>query len=335
MILKNHLIPFFIAAGISISLAQDLSQKANAFLTTLSPELKTQAMFPLNDPERFNFNFVPLARKGPTFNDFNEQQKTSALSLLRASLSEQGYKKSIDIMELEKVLIIIERQTSESRYRDPLNYHFSIFGTPTPDKPWGWRFEGHHITINFASTEGQMVSSTPSFFGSNPGIVRIEEQKGKQVLKLESELALALVNSFTAEQLKVAKFSPEAPKEIITGNNRKATNIEPRGISFKALSSDQKKDFLQLLEVFVNNYQLGFSKTLMAKIKKAGMENLSFAWAGGLTFEVPQYYRIQGPMLLIEYDNIQNNSNHVHTIVRDLTNDFAEDILREHYLKEH
>lgn len=335
MALKNHLIPVFIAVGISISIAQDLSPKANAFLATLSPELKTQAMFPLSDPERFNFNFVPLARKGPTFNDFNEQQKASALSLLRASLSEQGYKKSIDIMELEKVLIIIEKQTPESRYRDPLNYHFSIFGTPTPDKPWGWRFEGHHITINFASTDGQIVSSTPSFFGSNPGIVRIEEQKGKQVLKLESELALALVNSFTAEQMKVAQFSSEAPKEIITGNNRKASNIEPRGISFKAFSAEQKKSFLQLLDVFIKNYQMGFSKTLMAKIKKAGMENLSFAWAGGLTYEVPQYYRIQGPMLLIEYDNIQNNSNHVHTIVRDLTNDFAEDILREHYLKEH
>ncbi len=322
-------------ASINFSIAQDLSQKAKDFLATLSPELKLQAVFPLKHEERFNFNFVPLERKGPTFRDFNATQKTAALELLKASLSAQGFKKATDIIELEKALIIIEKQAPDSRYRDPLNYHFCIFGTPSSDKAWGWKFEGHHISVNFVSNEGRIVSSTPSFFGSNPGIVNIEDQKGKQALKLESELALLLVNALSEEQLKTARVSEEAPKEIITGNSRKASNIEPRGISFNALDNDQKKTFLQLLDVFVKNYELGFSKTLMEKIKKAGMDNLSFAWAGGLKYGVPHYYRIQGPMLLIEYDNIQNNANHVHTSVRDLTNDFAEDILREHYLSEH
>ncbi len=322
-------------ASINFSIAQDLSQKAKDFLATLSPELKLQAVFPLKHEERFNFNFVPLKRKGPTFRDFNATQKTAALELLKASLSAQGFKKATDIIELEKALIIIEKQAPDSRYRDPLNYHFCIFGTPSADKAWGWKFEGHHISVNFVSNEGRIVSSTPSFFGSNPGIVNIEDQKGKQALKLESELALLLVNALSEEQLKTARVSEEAPKEIITGNSRKASNIEPRGISFNALDNDQKKTFLQLLDVFVKNYELGFSKTLMEKIKKAGMDNLSFAWAGGLKYGVPHYYRIQGPMLLIEYDNIQNNANHVHTSVRDLTNDFAEDILREHYLSEH
>ena len=322
-------------ASINFSIAQDLSQKATDFLATLSPEMKLQAVFPLKHEERFNFNFVPLKRKGPTFRDFNATQKTAALELLKASLSAQGFKKATDIIELEKALIIIEKQAPDSRYRDPLNYHFCIFGTPSADKAWGWKFEGHHISVNFVSNEGRIVSSTPSFFGSNPGIVNIEDQKGKQALKLESELALLLVNALSEEQLKTARVSEEAPKEIITGNSRKASNIEPRGISFNALDDDQKKTFLQLLDVFVKNYELGFSKTLMEKIKKAGMDNLSFAWAGGLKYGVPHYYRIQGPMLLIEYDNIQNNANHVHTSVRDLTNDFAEDILREHYLSEH
>jgi Protein of unknown function (DUF3500) len=326
---------FLLLAAINFAAAQDLSQKANDFLATLSPELKSQAVFPLKHEERFNFNFVPLARKGPTFRDFNDKQKAAAMELLKASLSEQGFKKATDIIELETALIIIEKQAPDSRYRDPLNYHFCIFGTPTPNKEWGWKFEGHHVSVNFVSTGGKIVSSTPSFFGSNPGIVQIEEQKGKQALKLESELALSLVNALSEEQLKTARFSDEAPKEIITGNSRKVSNIEPRGISFKALNAAQQKTFLQLLDVFVKNYELGFSKTLMEKIKKAGMDNLSFAWAGGLQYGVPHYYRIQGPMLLIEYDNIQNNANHVHTSVRDLTNDFAEDILREHYLSAH
>jgi hypothetical protein len=189
--------------------------------------------------------------------------------------------------------------------------------------------------LNFASTDGKIISGTPAFMGSNPSIVSTEEQKGKQVLKLESDLGLALINSMDEKQMKSARFSEETPKEIITGNKRKVSNIEPRGISFKDLKKDQQKIFLDLLDVYVKNYEFGFSKTLMEKIKKAGIENLSFGWAGNLKYGLPHYYRIQGPMLLIEYDNIQTNANHVHTIVRDLTNDFAEDILREHYLSAH
>jgi hypothetical protein len=238
-------------------------------------------------------------------------------------------------VELEKVLIIIEKQAPDNHYRDSGNYHFSIFGEPSKYKPWGWRFEGHHVSINFALNNDKIISSTPSFFGTNPGIVGIEEQRGKHVLKFESETALALINSLSEQQLKKARFSEEAPNEIITGKSRKVKTIEPTGISFKELSEKQRETFLQLLNVFVKNYELGFSKTLMDKISSAGIENLNFAWAGGLTWGLPHYYRIQGPMLLIEYDNIQNNANHVHTVVRDLTNDFAEDILQEHYLREH
>lgn len=337
MSFKRFLIALLLTVFFDFAIAQDLSKKANAFLATLPPQLKAQTLFPLKGDERFNMNFVPLERKGPTFHDFNEEQKTAALTLLRASMSEQGYRKATDIMELEKVLILIEKQDTPAGRRDPLNYHFCIFGTPAPNQPWGWRFEGHHISLNFAWGNGMMVSSTPSFFGSNPGIVPNEVgiQQGKQALKLESDLGLALVNSLTSDQLKIARFSEETPAEIFTGNNRKATSLEPKGISFSALSKEQRQTFLQLLDVFVKNYEFGFYTTLMNKIRKAGMENLSFAWAGNLKYGLPHYYRIQGPMLLIEYDNIQTNANHVHTTVRDLTNDFAEDILREHYLKEH
>lgn len=333
----NILFTILLTLAVGYSYAQDLSDKANDFLSTLTPELKAKALFSLKDEERFNFNFVPLVRQGPTFNEFNEQQKAAAIALLRASVSQQGFNKAVEIMELEKVLIVIEKRTPDDRRRDPLNYHFCIFGTPSNNNPWGWRFEGHHISLNFASNEGKIISSTPSFFGSNPGIVpdTVGIQQGKQALKQETDLALTFVNSLNPEQLKIARFSKETPTDILTSNQRKVTNLEPKGIAFKSLSTNQKKDFLRLLDVFVKNYEFGFSKTLMAKIEKAGMDNLSFAWAGGLKYGEPHYYRIQGPMLLIEYDNIQNNANHVHSVVRDLTNDFAEDILREHYLREH
>lgn len=318
--------------------AQTLVQRANEFLNSLPAELKSKAQFELTDPERLNMNYVPISRKGPTFNDFNEKQTKLALDLLKASLSEEGYKKASQIMELDKVLIKIEdnkmKMPDGSPMRDPLNYHFCIFGEPA-DEFWGWRFEGHHISLNFSSINNKVVSSTPSFFGSNPAIVNVDGFDKKQVLKLETELGFSLVNSLTIAQLTVAKFSDTAPSEIITGNRAKVENLEPKGIAFKELTTGQKKIFMNLLDVYLSNYQLGFSKTLRAKIDKAGINNLSFSWAGSLTPGKGHYYRIQGPMLLIEYDNTQNNANHVHTVVRDLTNDFAEDILKEHYQKEH
>ena len=238
-------------------------------------------------------------------------------------------------MELENILREVEGRGINDTHRDPLNYYITIFGTPSKDKPWGWRMEGHHVSINFVSVNNELISSTPSFFGTNPAIVLRGEEKGKEILKLETDLGFELCNSFSIEQRKKVIFSETALPEIVMTNKRKAQLIKPVGLSYREMDALQQKIFLRLLEVYVRNYQFDFSNRLMEKITKAGIENLSFAWAGGLIAGIGSYYRIQGPMLLIEYDNTQNNANHVHTAVRDLTNDFAEDILREHYLKEH
>lgn len=315
--------------------AQDLATAANGFLNLLDAEQKTKAQYTLDDKERFNWNFVPTQRNGVCFRTFSPTQRTSALALLKLSLSQQGYKKAYSIMELENILRDIEGRGATDTYRDPLNYYITIFGTPSKDKPWGWRMEGHHLAINFSSVNNEIGSSTPTFWGSNPGTVPRGEEKGRQILKLETELGFELCNSFTDEQKKKAIFSDRALPEIVMGNKRKAQLIEPAGLSYKDMNKTQQGLLMSLMQVYVNNYQLDFSSKLMQKIAKAGIENLSFAWAGGLVPGKGNYYRIQGPMLLIEYDNTQNNANHVHTAVRDLTNDFAEDILREHYLKDH
>ena len=332
------IISLFLIFALHEMRAQDITEAANTFIATLSPSLKQQAMFAFGDEERFNMNFVPMVRKGPTFHEFNDQQKNAALHLLKVSLSGTGYAKATQIMQLERVLRELEgdAKLSDGRFRrDPLNYHFCIFGTPSAEGVWGWRFEGHHISLNFVSAEGKLSSSTPSFFGSNPAIVKSGAEKGKQVLKKEMDLAFSLLNSLTEAQLRVARFSEKAPYEILTGNDRKAQSPAPKGLSYNDMSAAQRETFEQLLKVYVDNYELGFSQTLMRKITKAGIGNLSFAWAGGLKPGNGEYYRIQGPMLLIEYDNTQNDGNHVHTVVRDLTNDFAEDILREHYREHH
>jgi hypothetical protein len=332
---RGFAIGLFVVMSSSIAMSQDLSLKASAFLQSLDSKLKSQIQYKIDDEERFNWHFVPRRRNGPTFHDFSEPQRQAAMDLLKASLSQQGYEKTTGILSLEKILQGVEGRGDNDSYRDSKNYHFTIFGDPSPGKPWGWRLEGHHISLNFMSTNGKIVSSTPSFFGANPAVVPSGKDKGMQVLKAETELGFSLVNSLTDEQKKKAVFDDRALSDIVSSNDRKAKQLDPKGVMYSELTADQQKMFLQLLDVYVMNYELGFSTTLMNKIKKAGINNLSFAWAGGLKPGAGNYYRIQGPMLLIEYDNTQNNANHVHSVVRDLTNDFAEDILREHYLKEH
>lgn len=314
---------------------QDISGRANAFLSTLSPELLQQVKFPVENEERMNWTIVPRDRKGVPFKALDQRQRETATNLLKESLSQQGYTKTTEIMALENVLRVIEGRGPDDTHRDPANYYLSIFGNPSKDQPWGWRLEGHHVSLNFFSIDGKIVSSTPSAFGSNPGIVTSGEQKGKQVLKLETDLGFQLVNSLSRAQLATARFSEEAPPEMLTLAKREASLLEPKGLSYKEMTAAQQKDLLALLDVYVKNYSFGFSSRLMDKIRKAGIENLQFAWAGSLTPGGGHYYRIQGPMLLIEYDNTQTNANHVHTAVRDLTDDFAYDILREHYAREH
>lgn len=314
---------------------QDLAETAKAFMALLGSEQLEKTTFPVDTDERTDWTFVPRARKGIPFKELNAKQREAALNLLRASLSQQGYTKATEIMSHEIILRELEGRGPNDTYRDPENYYVSIFGSPSSKEPWGWRLEGHHVALNFFSIGGKLVSSTPSGFGSNPATVPRGPQTGKQILKLESDLGFQLVNSLTPAQLKVAKFSDTAPYEMFTLGEREAAPLEPKGLSYRDMTSAQQKMLLSLLDVYVKNYAFGFSNRLMKKIQDAGIENFSFAWAGSLQPGTGHYYRIQGPMLLIEFDNTQNNANHIHTAVRDLTDDFAYDILKEHYAREH
>lgn len=313
--------------------AQDVSSKAIEFLNTLNEELKKKATFPFDHAERFNWHFVPRERKGITFHDLDETQTQAATALMRASLSEQGSEKAEAIFELENVLREVENRPPNDTYRDPLNYYFSVFGKPDGEKEWGWRLEGHHLSLNFSSARGEIISATPTFFGSNPGIVLIDLHKGKQVLERETNLGFALLHALDDKQQETAIYTDKAPFDILTGNDRKASLLEPKGISYQNLDTNQKEMLEELIQVFLGNYSQEVQKQLWGKIEEAGKENIHFAWAGSQKNEIgqPHYYRIQSPTLLIEYDNVQNNANHVHTVVRDLTNDFGEDVLGNHY----
>jgi len=216
-----------------------------------------------------------------------------------------------------------------------LRYHFYIFGEPHENTIWGWKFEGHHISLNFTAENNIIVSATPLFFGANPGVVRLEDYDNMEVLKEEAELGFTLVNDLSKKQLSTALFSEIAPPEIVSRMERTVHELTPKGISYTALNDKQKDVFMNLLNIYIDNYELGFSQNLRNKIEEAGIDNLYFAWAGSLEPGAGHYYRIQGPTLLIEYDNTQGNANHVHSVVRDLTNDFADDVLKHHYDSQH
>lgn len=313
----------------------DVTQRANDFLSTLSSTLKSKVQYTWDDQERHNWHFVPKDRNGISLHDLNDKQRTAAFALLKASLSSQGYQKATGILALEKILQQVEGRGENDSYRDPLNYYFTIFGTPAADKLWGWRLEGHHLSLNFSTANGLIESSTPSFWGSNPAVVPSGNERGKKTLKDEMDLGFALINALNEQQLAKARFSETALHDIVSYNKQQAERLAPAGIPYKDLGPEQQQLFMKLLNTYIKNYEFGFAEKLMEKIRKAGIDKLSFAWAGALKPGAGHYYRIQGPMLLIEYDNTQNNANHIHSVVRDLTNDFAGDILREHYQKEH
>jgi len=309
-----------------------MSAKALTFLQSLSEKQKSETQFSFEDDERYNWHFIPKTRKGITLNELNAAQKKAAMELLHTALSDTAYNKTMAIMELEKVLKAVENRPDTDAYRDPGNYHFSIFGDPA-DTIWGWRLEGHHVSFNFSTKDNRLVSGTPGFMGSNPAIVLSGPEKGKEILKDETDLGLAMVRSLNADQLSKAMISTTAPGDIITSNNRKAMINDPKGVLYKELNAAQQKMFMQLLSLYIHRYTRLFANEMMKQIEGARLNELRFAWAGEQEKGPghPHYYRIQGPTIIIEYDNTQNNANHVHTVVRDLTNDFGGDELLEHY----
>lgn len=313
----------------------DMVAAARALLQALPAAQQQMAVYPFEDPERFNWHFVPRDRRGLALRDMDARQKELALALLQTGLSSPGFGKARAIMELEEVLKVLENRGPDDDYRHPGKYYFTVFGTPSPTEAWGWRVEGHHLALNFTSLSGQLVAGTPGFMGANPGIVPAGPAKGRQVLRQEAELAFALVNSLSAAQLQQALISEKAPADILTGNKRKAMLEKPAGIRYRDLNRAQQQALDRLLSVYLQNYRADLAGKLKARVEKAGRDELYFAWAGHREPGTGKahYYRIHSPALLIEYDNSQNQANHVHTVVRDLSNDFGEDALKAHYQK--
>jgi hypothetical protein len=312
--------------------ARGMADAANAFLSELNAEQKSKATFKFEDDSRFEFRFTPRARTGMPLKEMSEAQRAKAHALLKTGLSMRGYTTAMAIVDLENVLKAIEppRTGPNAIVRDPELYYVSVYGTPGKS-PWGWKFEGHHVAVNFTLVDDKPLVFAPTFFGSNPAVVREGPKQGTRVLRDEEETARALMAAFDEGQRSKVIFDVTAPREMITGESREAKPLEPTGIAYGAMTPAQRRLFEKILDVYLGRVSPELAKARLEQLQKAGMDKLTFGWAGVLEVGGPHYYRIQGPTFLIEYDNTQNNNNHIHSVWRDFNGDFGRDILRDHY----
>lgn len=319
------------------SVALNSTQAAADFLKSLNVEQGLLVNKQMNDTARVMWDFVPkVFRAGLVMSSLNDMQKAKFFNLVNATAGPI----TSDMMKrqfwLEGVLKIVEGRKPDDMYRDPGKYFIQIYNGSNTSKTWGWKLEGHHICINYVLQGNTVVSATPSFFGSNPAVVLTGPDQGKQHLKTEAQMANDLRNSLTPEQKAKTLLTIETPKEILTYLKRNADVSSTDGILFTDLNVGQKTMMRELVLYYVQRASKFFVKDMMDRIEKAGWDKVRFVWAGSedMTPGHTHYYRIQGPEFLIEYDNYQNNGNHVHSVFRDVKNDFGDGIAG-HMMKEH
>jgi hypothetical protein len=337
-------------AGIAASLhaasrtPASMATAANAFLATLSADQRAQAAMPFDSAERERWGFVPteiFARKGLTIGAMTPPQRDAAHALLKSGLSQQGYLTATAIMQLEDVLRDIENAgggdaaRGRRMERNPLKYFVSVFGTPGDRGAWSWRVEGHHVSLNFTVVNGALVSSTPQFFGSNPAEVRSGPKQGLRILAPEEDTARALLDSLDQAQRANAILNVDAPNDIVTGNRIPIDPLAPAGIIAGDLRPNQRDLLMRVVHSYADAMADDIAVERLDKIQQAGLERVAFAWAGGTSRGDKHYYRLQGPTFLIEFDNTQDDGNHIHSVWRDFNGDFGRDVLREHIAAAH
>jgi hypothetical protein len=323
-----------LVAGVLVSAqraSSAMATAAGAFLSSLTPEQRKQATYPFESEERLRWNFIPdetFPRNGLPLKAMTEPQRQAAHNLLRSGLSQRGYETYTAIIQLEKILRAIEGGVKMAR--DHEAYRFTVFGTPDPKGTWGWRVEGHHVSLHFSVVNGVASASTPSFAGSNPAEVQEGAEKGKRVLGQLEDTGRALVTALDATQRTTAIINATAPNEILTNNRLDINPLTPDGLKASAMTPAQRDLLMKVIDSYAGLMTADLAAERLAKIKNAGMENVAFAWAGPIERGALHYYRVQGPTFLIEFDNTQGKGNHVHSVWRDFKGDFGRDLLREH-----
>ena len=308
----------------------------NSFIDSLSKESKILAIIDFDSRERFNWHYIPKARKGLSILDMTEQEKSNAKKILQVLLSPSGYVTAEKIIQHETILKEIEASKKISRFiRDPMLYYFSIFVSSTNFEILGIRVEGHHLSINVTVEKNKLISVTPNFFGANPALVKSGQNQGLRILDKEEDLSNEIFLSLKKDQLSRAIIYDEAPDDLITKADFQVLVDKEVGLSADLMSNAQIKKLYDLIDIYINRNPISFSQKLSEQIKKFGKERIFFAWAGSPELGKGNYYRISTPSIYIEYDNTQDQANHIHSVMRFIDDDFGVNSLFEHYRNQH
>ncbi len=322
------------------------------FVNSLDAAQRAKTTYDFMDAERIYWYYPPTNRHGLPLRDMTTVQRGLAMSLMRAGLSERAYQQAADIIDLELVLGEIERAAARQTFRrDPELYYWTIFGDPSDEAlPWGWRVEGHHISLNFSLWADGLLSLTPLFFGTNPAEIRDGPQAGRRILDQREDLAFELMASLDATQRAHAVIYPEAPWDILTFNASRAVMPAYEGLPVSQMDADQRALLDRLVAVYIEQAPPELAAERRARMAAATARNpeesgcMHFAWAGPIQPQdaphsaargEPHYYRLHGGSFLVEFDNRQNGANHIHSVWRDVDNDFANDALGEHLILYH
>ena len=333
-----------------------MADAATRLLESLNRMQRMGSVFPMDAPERTNWHYFPepgfadefgYVRNGITFKDMDPKQRHLAYGLLSTGLGRAGFVKTMKVMALEEIVRAIEDDTTG--YRDTERFHFTVFGTPSMTGDWGWRVEGHHVSLHYAIRNGELVAASPTFLGANPHEVPQGLHKGMRALEREEDLARALLKSLAPGMQQKAIFDKQAPYDIVTMADKRAElEGEPQGLAASAMSDAQYEDLLGLIGEYASVMPAEIASRRMKSATETPRDKLFFGWAGDIerpparpieigskTTEnrhlAGNYYRIQSPTFLIEFANTQNQSNHSHAVWREFEGDFGHDVLAAHF----
>ena len=317
--------------------ASEMRGAALALLNSLDANQKSAISFSYYDGERIFWYSPPLNRHGLALRDMNEAQRKLAYALMATGLTEDSNRKAQLIIEHEAVLGPLEKEQGRVTWdRDPLLYSWTIFGDPASDaEPWGWRVEGHHVSLHYSVWGDRVLSMTPFFFGANPAEVRKGPKEGLRILGDSQDIALELMDSLDAGQKSRAMIYDEAPADIITFNASRASLPREEGLPASAMSGTQREMLMTLASEYVTRIRADLAEEKLTALREGGLDKIHLAWGGPIDRTQPHYYRLHGGDFVVEYDNRQNGANHIHSVLRDVSNDFASDVMRDHLLMYH
>ena len=315
----------FGAAAQTIDPARRIADAATRFLAGLDESQRRQAVIAFDAPNRLDWHYIPRSRQGLPLSAMSPAQAASARALLASVLNERGLQALDNVRLVEGVL-----REQQGSFRDPDRYYVSVFGTPGTF-PWGWRFEGHHLSFNVSLPAAGRIAVTPFFLGSHPATVRDGPHKGLRPLGPAEDLARQLMASLGEQQRRTAIIADRSFGEIVASPQREADLGSPRGLEIAELDGAARRLVEALVDRFVGALAPDLAEAQKRRVMEQELARFRFAWAGPLDPAQGHYFRLHGPATLIEHDNTQNNANHIHSVWRDLAADFGTDALADHY----